>query len=95
MKMTESSFVTKQDKHELYSLFQGWMSLLQSSTQVLDLAQFNYVEYKLNKDFDRKGFYEEFGRGSTFPQVVLDGEKLGGCTETVKYLKENQLLGSR
>jgi len=43
----------------------------------------------------RKGFYEEFGRGSTFPQVVLDGEKLGGCTETVKYLKENQLLGSR
>ena len=63
--------------------------------RVLDLAQFNYVEYKLNQDFDRKGFYEEFGRGATFPQVVLDGEKLGGCTETVKYLKENQLLGSR
>ena len=63
--------------------------------KVLDLAQFNYVEYKLNTHFDKRGFYEEFGKGSSFPQVVLDGEKLGGCTETVKYLKENQLLGSR
>jgi glutaredoxin len=62
---------------------------------VLDLAQFNYVEYKLNTHFDKRGFYEEFGKGSSFPQVVLDGEKLGGCTQTIKYLKENQLLGSR
>ena len=29
--------------------------------KVLDLAQFKYVEYKLNTHFDRKGFYEEFG----------------------------------
>ena len=59
------------------------------------VTKFNNVEYKLNKHFDKRGFYEEFGKGSSFPQVVLDGEKLGGCTATIKYLKENQLLGSR
>ena len=39
-----------------------------------------------------QGFYEQFGEGSTFPQVVLNGDNLGGCTETVQYLKENNLV---
>ena len=39
---------------------------------------------------------EEFGGNSTFPQVLLNNKKLGGCTDTVKYLKEHNLLnGSR
>ena len=36
-------------------------------------------------------FYGQFGQGSTFPQVVLnDTQKIGGCTETVKYLRGKQ-----
>ena len=60
--------------------------------EVLQLAKFNHVIYKLNRDFDRESFYEQFGQGSTFPQVVLNGDNLGGCTETVQYLKENNLV---
>lgn len=60
--------------------------------QVLDLSGFNFVEYKLGERFDKKSFYGEFGEGSTFPQVVLDGQKLGGCTDTVKYLKEMSMV---
>jgi len=30
--------------------------------------------------------------GSTFPQVVLGGTNLGGCTDTVRYLRENNLI---
>ena len=60
--------------------------------QVLQLAEFRYVEYKLDRDFDRDSFYGQFGQGSTFPQVVRDGTILGGCTETVKYLTENGLV---
>ena len=64
--------------------------------QILDLCQFKYQEYKLDEHFDRFAFYEEFGGGSTFPQVLLNNKKLGGCTDTVKYLKEHNLLdGSR
>ena len=47
--------------------------------QVMDLTKLSYVVYNLNEDFDRDSFYGEFGQGSTFPQVVVDGKKLGGC----------------
>jgi glutaredoxin len=60
--------------------------------QVLQLAELPFVEYKLGRDFTRAEFYEEFGPGSTFPRVKLEEELIGGCTETVKYLKENDLV---
>ncbi len=60
--------------------------------QVLKLAGLNHVVYKLDEHFDRKSFYGQFGEGSTFPQVVIDGTNLGGCTDTVKFLKEKQLV---
>ncbi len=60
--------------------------------QVLQLAELRHVIYKLDRDFDRDSFYEQFGQGSTFPQVVLNQQNLGGCTETVQYLKENNLV---
>ncbi len=60
--------------------------------QVLEGKKYNYREYKLGVDFERNAFYTQFGEGSTFPQVVLGGTNLGGCTETVKYLRENNLV---
>ena len=60
--------------------------------QVLQLAELRHVIYKLDRDFNRDAFYQQFGTGSTFPQVVLNGDNLGGCTETVHYLKENNLV---
>ena len=60
--------------------------------EVLKLAGLNFVTYKLGKNFDEKGFISEFGEQATFPQVTVDGNKLGGASETVKYLKEKQLV---
>ena len=60
--------------------------------QVLQLAELRHVIYKLDRDFDRDAFYQQFGSGSPFPQVVLNGDNLGGCTDTVQYLKENNLV---
>ena len=60
--------------------------------QVLELSGLNYVIYKLDKNFDKQSFYGEFGEGSTFPQVVMNGQKLGGCSDTLKYLQEKQLV---
>ena len=48
--------------------------------------------YKLGEDFDKQSFYGQFGQGSTFPQVVMDHQNIGGCTETVQYLKEKRLV---
>ena len=59
--------------------------------QIMDLTKLSYVVYNLNEDFDRDSFYGEFGQGSTFPQVVVDGKKLGGCVDTIKFLRENRI----
>jgi len=60
--------------------------------QVLELAQLQHVVYKLNTDFTRDEFYSEFGEGSTFPQVIVDDKHICGCTDTVQYLKEQNLV---
>ena len=58
----------------------------------LGLAEQQFVVYKLGRDFTGTEFYEKFGKGSTFPRVVLNNELIGGCQETVKYLRENNLV---
>ena len=50
------------------------------------------VEYKLNRDFDKISFYKEFGQNATFPKVKRNDVVIGGCTETVKYLRENNYV---
>ena len=50
------------------------------------------VIYDLDTDFTRDEFVSEFGEGSTFPQVIINGTKMGGCTDTIKYLQENKLI---
>ena len=60
--------------------------------QVLKLAELKHVIYKLDTDYTRQEFYEKFGRGSTFPKVTCDDKTIGGCTETVQYLRENKLV---
>lgn len=58
---------------------------------LLELNDFKFVEYRLDRDFTREEFYEQFGEQSTFPQVILSEKHLGGCTETIKYLQEQNI----
>mgnify|MGYP003153050196 FL=1 len=60
--------------------------------QVLKLTESKYVVYNLDQHFDKDSFYGEFGEDSTFPQVVCEGNKLGGCVDTIKFLREEKIL---
>jgi len=60
--------------------------------QVLELTKQQFVVYNLGVDFTKEQFYAEFGEGSTFPQVICDDKKLGGCVDTVKFLQEKSLV---
>ena len=51
-----------------------------------------FVEYKLDRDFTREEFYDKFGNGSTFPQVLCDDQKLGGCSDTIQFLREEKVI---
>lgn len=60
--------------------------------QVLELTGSNFIVYNLGEDFTREEFIAEFGEGTTFPQIICNNEKLGGCTDTIQFLKENQIV---
>ena len=67
-------------------------SYCEKVVELLEEAGQKFVTYKIEQDFTPESFANEFGRGATFPQVTVDGNKLGGASATVKYLKENQLV---
>jgi len=64
----------------------------QKVKQVLELTKQQFVVYNLGEDFTKDEFYSEFGKGSTFPQVICNDTHIGGCTDTVKYLQEKNIL---
>ena len=60
--------------------------------QVLELTGSNFKTYNLDEDFSREEFYNMFGQGSTFPQVLCDDQKLGGCVDTIQFLREKKIV---
>jgi glutaredoxin len=60
--------------------------------KVLELCNKDFVVHTLGLDFTKEEFYFEFGKNSTFPQVICDDKKLGGCSDTITYLKEMSLI---
>ena len=82
---------TKIKKHEIDAFIES-TTAVELSDLVLELAEIKHVIYKLNRDYTREEFYDKFGKGSTFPRVIKDDTIIGGCTETVKYLREQKLV---
>lgn len=60
--------------------------------EIMILGNFKYEIKNLGIDYTSEEFYSEFGEGSTFPQVILDGQKLGGCSDTAQYIVDNNLI---
>ena len=62
--------------------------------QVLEMTGSDFESFNLGEDFTEGEFYAKFGEGSTFPQVVCDDKKIGGCVDTIKFLREQQVIKS-
>ena len=60
--------------------------------KVLELCNKDFIVYTLDSDFTKEEFYSKFGTGSTFPQVVYDNKKIGGCSDTVTYLRDMAVI---
>ena len=58
---------------------------------LMELNEFKFVEYRLGREFSGADFYSLFGEEATFPQVLMDKKHLGGCTDTIKYLQEQDI----
>ena len=60
--------------------------------ELFDALKINYVVYRLDEHFSKRSFFNEFGEGTTFPQVTIGARTIGGSKETVTYLKQNGLV---
>jgi glutaredoxin len=60
--------------------------------KVMNLVGLKHVVYNLGEHFCKDDFYNEFGEGSTFPQIIMGDKKLGGCKDTIAFLKEQSIL---
>jgi glutaredoxin len=61
---------------------------------IFDMAELDYVVHTIDDGgYTYAQFAEVFGYDATFPQVVLNDETvLGGCRDTIKYLRENAVI---
>ena len=54
--------------------------------------QFEYLE--LGKDFEREAVLTEFPEARTFPQIIINGQKIGGYEQMVKYIEDTGYTGT-
>tara|TARA_Y100000389_G_scaffold96845_1_gene93632 strand:+ start:8249 stop:8485 length:237 start_codon:yes stop_codon:yes gene_type:complete len=59
---------------------------------VLELTEQKHVVYLLDREFTKENFYDKFGEQSTFPQVICDNSVVGGCVDTIRFLKGKKIL---
>ena len=54
--------------------------------QLCKREKLSYSYKQLGEDFIKEEFYEKFPGAKTFPQIIMNGEKIGGYTELVDKL---------
>ena len=59
--------------------------------QLMELTEQRHVVYTLDEDFTIEEFEFNFNT-RLFPQVVYNKQHIGGCQETVAYLREQNLV---
>ena len=55
---------------------------------------FDYEYLELGKDFEREKVLEEFPEARTFPQIVVNGLKVGGYDQFTSYLEDTGYTGT-
>ena len=53
------------------------------------LAKENPEIHMLDEDYTRDDFFKKFPNARTFPQIIIDGKKIGGYSELEKWLQSN------
>lgn len=62
--------------------------------QLCDMRGYDYEYKELGEDFEREFILETFPGARTFPQIVVNGLKVGGYDGFVKYIEETAYTGT-
>ena len=52
------------------------------------LQKYNPKIQMLNKDYNREDFFKKFPNARTFPQIIINGNNIGGYAELKKWLEQ-------
>jgi glutaredoxin 3 len=63
--------------------------------ELMERAGVPYDATVVGKDITKKEFKELYPNAAGFPYVIVDGEPVGGLTETVKLFVEKGLVSSK
>ena len=55
-------------------------------------ADVPYTEVRVGKDISIVEFKEQFPNRQSYPQIVVDGEQIGGLVDAVKYFVDKGLV---
>ena len=55
----------------------------------MKLQKYKPKIYMLDKDYSRNDFFKKFPYAKTFPQIIINNEKVGGYQELEKWLEKN------
>jgi len=66
----------------------------ESAKRMLDSRQIAYEYKQLGVDFQREDVLAEFPEARTFPQIVINGQKIGGYDRLGTYLEETGYNGT-
>ena len=66
----------------------------ESAKRMLDSREIAYEYKQLGVDFEREDVLAEFPEARTFPQIVINGLKIGGYDQLGTYLEETNYNGT-
>lgn len=66
----------------------------ESAKRLLDSRQIEYEYLQLGVDFERDRVLEEFPEARTFPQIVVNGQKIGGYDNLAQHLEDTGYNGT-
>jgi glutaredoxin 3 len=65
-----------------------------SAKQLCETRKYNYAYKELGKDFTREQVFETFPGARTFPQIIINGDKIGGFDQLVEYIESTGYTGT-
>ena len=66
----------------------------EKAKRTLDTHNIKYEYRQLGVDFEREEVIQEFPEARTFPQIVINGQKIGGYEQMVKYIEDTGYTGT-
>jgi glutaredoxin len=63
--------------------------------ELFERAQLPYTAVTVRKDITIQEFTKQFPLVDTYPHVIIDGEEIGGLTQTAKFLLDKGLVSPK